>query len=567
VKSIGLTFTLFLLVSIAIANFQIPSSFSQEKVPNQTNYGDSKQEHSPSDSQFLENASLNAYNLAIIVERRSYSDVDRLSRNIFTIEDVLSLCAIVSSNNNDPTPVPVTVTVSKIGEYGKEKPVFSSSKYINQNRDPSDPFCYEDSSFELFGIISSGDYVVKAQINGTGTYAQSLFQVNDAWYTYLTHDMLTLQNAKIAIAILAFFIMIGFVIFTVIKGHPPSFGLIKYDGKDHEDYSFELELKGIILMSIMVFSIISFLGNVTQPIGSNTSFGIVKDAEIDMSRFTAEGTEKIGDLVGKVNPDGKEEVKSTLTKDTNVNTSKIVEDIKQNVEDIKQNVEDILNIKDTGQNIEEQWVLNLGGIEKIVCVESKGIPSDQALSYFKNKNPCYRPEKNLVPYSVVEGGVQIPLYVLILALIGGYLRYLYNIATTQLKKHPKESNAEEKKRMLNKSMQNFVQEFLYILLSPIVAIALWLFLRQGGIESSLSLALSSITVGLVLKNVIETLESWAQNQLRNKGKDEEGKDEEGKDEEGKDEEGKDEEGKDEEGKVDLNNTLEIHKHDKRKNSK
>jgi hypothetical protein len=55
-----------------------------------------------------------------------------------------------------------------------------------------------------------------------------------------------------------------------------------------------------------------------------------------------------------------------------------------------------------------------------------------------------------LPYSVVEGGVQITLYVLILALIGGNLRYLYNIAKTQLKKHTKEPNAEEKKIILNK---------------------------------------------------------------------------------------------------------------------
>jgi hypothetical protein len=381
-------------------------------------------------------------------------EIESERKSEFSKDERILLCVQTSFSNESLTSsIPINVVVFKKGE---KETVFNSSRYINADSG----LCPPSNTFNIYGIISTGDYVVRSEIIGTQIYSEILISIENGWIFYLKHQLLTFQNIKILISMLAFFLMIIYVLWTVIKGHPPRFWVKHLDPSESR---FELELTGTILMSIMVFSTVSFLANVNQPIGSNTSFGIVKDADVD-----------------------------------NIDNG-------------------------TRQAIKEEWVLNIGGTERIACVETNSSLAGPSLAYFKNRDYCYQTGKNVFQYSVVQGGIQIPLYVLILAFIGGYLRYLYNIAKTQIRKYRQRKLTKkplEKDKELNESMRNFIQEFFHILLSPIVAIAVWLFLRQGGIESSLSLALSSITIGLILKNIIQTLESWAKSQLKtNNGED------------------------------------------------
>jgi hypothetical protein len=121
----------------------------------------------------------------------------------------------------------------------------------------------------------------------------------------------------------------------------------------------------------------------------------------------------------------------------------------------------------------------------------------------------------------IGGGIQIPLYILVFGISGGYLRYLYDIWRDEpepKEEKPKEQNSEhlpdaegkENRRLFYKGVKNLA----LIIMSPLLAIAAWFILFQGGNTSDYTLAAISIATGLLVKNIIETLEAFGRQNLR-----------------------------------------------------
>jgi hypothetical protein len=157
-------------------------------------------------------------------------------------------------------------------------------------------------------------------------------------------------------------------------------------------------------------------------------------------------------------------------------------------------------------------------------------------------------------------GIQIPVYVIIFGLIGGYIRYLYKnshlqITTSELDRIKKEILYSEGKRKLevlkkhhvglnDDAIKNFMDQnpgvdkktaALHILiirerrkfafyqslkditlfmLSPLLAIAVWFFLSQGvegGTVEPYLIAIVSFSVGLITEQVIEALKQFSSN--------------------------------------------------------
>src|SRR5215216_30157 len=162
-------------------------------------------------------------------------------------------------------------------------------------------------------------------------------------------------------------------------------------------------------------------------------------------------------------------------------------------------------------------------------------------------------------------GIQIPVYVIIFGLAGGYIRYLYKNSHLQITKNElhkiKESVLEKYKNAslddlkrehigLAKSIKDYqaqneelsegseedtktaalhvlvirerrkfifhqsLKDVTLFLLSPLLAIALWFFLLQGvegGTVEPYLIAIISFSVGLVTEQVIEALKQFASN--------------------------------------------------------
>jgi hypothetical protein len=95
-----------------------------------------------------------------------------------------------------------------------------------------------------------------------------------------------------------------------------------------------------------------------------------------------------------------------------------------------------------------------------------------------------------------KSGIQIPVNVFIFGILGGYLRFLYY--TSQKDASTVEEDADDVFHATLKDLALF-------LLSPLLAMAVWLVLFQGGTTSILTLAAVSFTVGLVTKEVVQAL--------------------------------------------------------------
>jgi hypothetical protein len=102
-------------------------------------------------------------------------------------------------------------------------------------------------------------------------------------------------------------------------------------------------------------------------------------------------------------------------------------------------------------------------------------------------------------------GVQVPVSVIIFGIGGGYLRFLYSTST-------KEDETQQKvgEREL---FYETLQDLALLLLSPLLAIAVWLLLFQGGMTSIFTLAAVSFTVGLVTKEAVDALTKFARSRL------------------------------------------------------
>jgi hypothetical protein len=111
-----------------------------------------------------------------------------------------------------------------------------------------------------------------------------------------------------------------------------------------------------------------------------------------------------------------------------------------------------------------------------------------------------------------ESGLIIPVYVITLGLIGGFMRYLHKaLAKTEvdLANLPRE---KEKLKEDEGTASGFVHfslgELSDILIAPILALAVWFILHQE-IQSVFMLAAISLTVGLATPNIVSGLKRFA----------------------------------------------------------
>lgn len=113
-------------------------------------------------------------------------------------------------------------------------------------------------------------------------------------------------------------------------------------------------------------------------------------------------------------------------------------------------------------------------------------------------------------------GIQVPIFVLIFGIAGGYIRYLHNTyklikKDSLLVKIPKENNAEEIYEVRIAVLHQSMKDLALLFLAPLLAIASYFILFQAGITAQdfPTLAAISFGVGLVTDNVIARLEQLA----------------------------------------------------------
>lgn len=126
-----------------------------------------------------------------------------------------------------------------------------------------------------------------------------------------------------------------------------------------------------------------------------------------------------------------------------------------------------------------------------------------------------------------KAGIQVPVNIFIFGIAGGYLRYLYETAERYIPKisirerkqslpagsestgkieiteelRTRDTDYPDPKDVFYESLKDIALFFL----SPLLAIAVWLVLLQGGTTSIYSLAAVSFTIGLVTREVIIAL--------------------------------------------------------------
>jgi len=122
----------------------------------------------------------------------------------------------------------------------------------------------------------------------------------------------------------------------------------------------------------------------------------------------------------------------------------------------------------------------------------------------------------------ISGGVQIPVYIFIFGIAGGYVRYLYDIATKWREefrgndtnnKSKDNNNYKDKSGHDNPDVRLFfrsLEQLAIIFLSPLLAMAIWFILFQGGTTSNFTLAAIAITVGLLMKDIVRRITEFSQ---------------------------------------------------------
>lgn len=117
-----------------------------------------------------------------------------------------------------------------------------------------------------------------------------------------------------------------------------------------------------------------------------------------------------------------------------------------------------------------------------------------------------------------QTGIQIPIYIVIFGIAGGYLRFLYDIAKGGWDK-TKNGNGATGNAGQNsaKEFKESLSDVVLFLLAPLLAIAIWFILNQGGIQGEQgkwTLAATSFTVGLVTNEVTERLTEFSSRVIR-----------------------------------------------------
>jgi len=106
-----------------------------------------------------------------------------------------------------------------------------------------------------------------------------------------------------------------------------------------------------------------------------------------------------------------------------------------------------------------------------------------------------------------QSGLIIPIYVIVLGLVGGFMRYLHKAYTRTA--NPKEEEERKRDEMTRAGFEHYTfGELSDIVIAPILALAVWFILHQE-IQSVFLLAALSLTLGLVTPNIIEGLKQFA----------------------------------------------------------
>ena len=125
-------------------------------------------------------------------------------------------------------------------------------------------------------------------------------------------------------------------------------------------------------------------------------------------------------------------------------------------------------------------------------------------------------------------GLQIPIYVVIFGIVGGYLRYLYKTSKLGILDKTSQEDIDSRRRSFYRSLEDLSLLFL----SPLLAIAIWFVLSQWtptqGRNNVYILAAVSFTVGLVTDEIVQFLIKLTQSILRVAQKEEEKPVKEGK---------------------------------------
>jgi hypothetical protein len=151
--------------------------------------------------------------------------------------------------------------------------------------------------------------------------------------------------------------------------------------------------------------------------------------------------------------------------------------------------------------------------------------SSGTVSQSGGQNPMERQETDWVinvggnPNDNYRGGIQIPVWVVVFGILGGYFRYLYGMRFlfSEKRKYGYEDtdrrwgdlNIRDPLSFLKHSLRSLSLFFL----SPLVAIAAWLILIQSGTTGKWAIAALSFTMGLITEEVILSLISFARSIL------------------------------------------------------
>lgn len=135
---------------------------------------------------------------------------------------------------------------------------------------------------------------------------------------------------------------------------------------------------------------------------------------------------------------------------------------------------------DNNTQTDNQWVLNIGGIAS----------------------------------NNYSSGIQIPVNVVIFGIAGGYLRFLYytsrkgSTTSNGNTQAAEEKDDQEQQKIEVEPFYETLKDLSLFFLSPLLAVAVWLVLLQGGMTSIFTLAAVSLAVGLVTREVVNALISF-----------------------------------------------------------
>ena len=132
----------------------------------------------------------------------------------------------------------------------------------------------------------------------------------------------------------------------------------------------------------------------------------------------------------------------------------------------------------------------------------------------------------------IGGTIQLPVYVIVFGLLGGYIRYLYEksrFISTVGRRDTKKEELEKKDELHNDRHLIFLQSLRDIslfLLSPLLAIVVYFFLFNVGMDTldgTYTIAVACFGVGLVTEDVIRKLKRSTNRPLAENGDQDEAK--------------------------------------------